>query len=66
MNIGDWLPVMATFSACWQTTITAIRICCGPRTLRASSIWLSDRPVMRALGLVEASKTGTHSPTTWR
>ena len=63
MNIGDWLPVMATFSACWQnnhhryphllrTTHDAAEFDFGYFTVR----------VMNALGLVKASKTGTHRP----
>jgi len=63
MNIGDWLPVMATFSACWQnnhhryphllrTTHDHTEFDFGYLTVRA----------MNALGLVKASKTGTHRP----
>jgi stearoyl-CoA desaturase (delta-9 desaturase) len=63
MNIGDWLPVMATFSACWQnnhhryphllrTTHDAAEFDFGYLTVR----------VMNALGLVEASSTGTRRP----
>jgi fatty-acid desaturase len=63
MNIGDWLPVMATFSACWQNnhhhyahllrlTHDAAEFDFGYRTVR----------VMGALGLVKPSKTGTNKP----
>jgi fatty-acid desaturase len=64
MNIGDWLPVMATFSACWQnnhhhyphllrTTHDSAEFDFGYITVR----------VMSALGLVKPSKTGTDKPT---
>ena len=63
MNIGDWLPVMATFSACWQnnhhhyphllrTTHDTAEFDFGYLTVRA----------MSALGLVRPSKTGTVRP----
>ncbi len=63
MNIGDWLPVMATFSACWQnnhhhyqhllrTSHDAAEFDFGYSTVR----------VMGALGLVSPSKTGTNRP----
>jgi fatty-acid desaturase len=63
MNIGDWLPVMATFSACWQNnhhhyahllrlTHDAAEFDFGYRTVR----------VMGGLGLVKPSKTGTNKP----
>lgn len=63
MNIGDWLPVMATFSACWQnnhhhyshllrTTHDPAEFDFGYLTVRA----------MHALGLVTPSKTGTNRP----
>lgn len=63
MNIGDWLPVMATFSACWQnnhhhhchllrTTHHPAEFDFGHLTVRA----------MGALGLVKPSKTGTDKP----
>jgi fatty-acid desaturase len=63
MNIGDWLPVMATFSACWQnnhhhypqllrTTHDAAEFDFGYFTVR----------VMSALGLVKPSKTGADKP----
>jgi len=63
MNIGDWLPVMATFSACWQNnhhhyahllrlTHDPAEFDFGYRTVR----------VMGALGLVKPSKTGTNKP----
>lgn len=63
MNIGDWLPVMATFSACWQnnhhhyahllrTTHAPGEFDFGYATVR----------VMGALGLVRPSKTGLNRP----
>ncbi|MDX2462342.1 MAG: fatty acid desaturase, partial [Gammaproteobacteria bacterium] len=63
MNIGDWLPVTATFSACWQnnhhhyphllrTSHDAGEYDFGYMTVRA----------MSALGLVKPSKTGTVKP----
>jgi stearoyl-CoA desaturase (delta-9 desaturase) len=63
MNIGDWLPVMATFSACWQNnhhhyahllrlTHDRAEFDFGYMTVR----------VMSVLGLVKPSKTGTNKP----
>jgi len=63
MNIGDWLPVMATFSACWQNnhhhyahllrlTHDSSEFDFGYRTVR----------LMSAIGLVKPSKTGTNKP----
>jgi len=63
MNIGDWLPVMSTFSACWQnnhhhyphllrTTHDPAEFDFGYMTVR----------IMSALGLVQPSKTGTDKP----
>ena len=63
MNIGDWLPVTATFSACWQnnhhhyphllrTSHDAAEYDFGYMTVRA----------MSAMGLVKPSKTGTVRP----
>ena len=63
MNIGDWLPVMATFSACWQNNHHYY-----PHLLRTTHDpaefdfgYLTVR-VMGALGLVKASNTGTLKP----
>lgn len=63
MNIGDWLPVMATFSACWQNNHHRY-----PHLLRTTHHdtefdfgYITVR-MMRALGLVTASRTGTHRP----
>ena len=63
MNIGDWLPVMATFSACWQNNHHHY-----PHLLRTTHDpaefdfgYITVR-VMSALGLVKPSKTGTHKP----
>ena len=63
MNIGDWLPVMATFSACWQnnhhhyphllrTTHDEAEFDFGYITVRT----------LGALGLVAPSRTGTNKP----
>jgi len=63
MNIGHWLPVTATFSACLQnnhhhypqllrTSHAATEIDFGYRTVR----------VMSALGLVRPSRTGAERP----
>jgi len=63
MNIGDWFPVMATFSACWQNNHHHY-----PHLLRTSHApgefdfgYMTVR-VMGALGLVKPSKTGTVKP----
>lgn len=63
MNIGDWLPVMATFSACWQNNHHHY-----PHLLRTTHDpaefdfgYLTVR-TMSALGLVEPSKTGKVRP----
>ena len=59
MNIGDWLPVMATFSACWQNNHHRY-----PHLLRTTHDpaefdfgYITVR-VMSALGLVKASTYG--------
>ncbi|RLA29951.1 MAG: hypothetical protein DRR11_14430 [Gammaproteobacteria bacterium] len=63
MNFGHWLPVMATFSACWQnnhhhyphllrTTHAAGEFDFGYITVR----------IMSAMGLVKASNTGKVRP----
>jgi len=63
MNIGDWLPVTATFSACWQNNHHHY-----PHLLRTTHApgefdfgYMTVR-VMGALGLVKPSKTGTVKP----
>ncbi len=63
MNIGDWLPVTATFSACLQnnhhhypqllrTSHAAAEFDFGYKTVR----------IMSALGLVKSSRTGADRP----
>jgi len=63
MNIGDWLPVAATFSACWQNNHHHY-----PHLLRTTHApgefdfgYMTVR-VMSRLGLVKPSKTGTVKP----
>jgi fatty-acid desaturase len=63
MNIGDWLPVTATFSACWQNNHHHY-----PNLLRTSHDsseydfgYITVR-AMSALGLVKPSRTGTIRP----
>ena len=63
MNIGDWLPVTATFSACWQNNHHHY-----PHLLRLSHDdaeydfgFLTVR-AMKRLGVVEASPTGARKP----
>jgi fatty-acid desaturase len=63
MNIGEWLPVMATFSACLQNNHHHY-----PHLLRLSHAdtefdfgFMTVR-LMSALGLVTPSKTGTVKP----
>jgi fatty-acid desaturase len=63
MNIGDWLPVMATFSACWQNNHHHYSHLL--RTTHASGEFdfgYSTVRMMSALGLVKPSKTGTDRP----
>jgi len=63
MNIGDWLPVMATFSACLQNNHHHY-----PRFLRTShdpsefDFGFMTVRVMKSLGLVKASSTGAVMP----
>ena len=63
MNIGEWLPVTATFSACWQNNHHHY-----PHLLRLShetaeyDFGFSTVRVMKRLGLVAASHTGTNVP----
>jgi len=63
MNIGDWLPVMATFSACWQNNHHhyphLLRTTHGPGEFDFG--YMTVR-VMRALGLVKPSVTGADQP----
>jgi len=63
MNIGEWLPVTATFSACLQNNHHHY-----PSLLRLSH---SDQEYdfgyqtikrMKSLGLVEATEKGKHIP----
>lgn len=63
MNIGDWLPVMATFSACFQNNHHHY-----PHLLRTShdpsefDFGFMTVRVMKSLGLVKASRTGGDMP----
>jgi stearoyl-CoA desaturase (delta-9 desaturase) len=63
MNIGDWLPVMATFSACWQNNHHhyphLLRTTHGPGEFDFG--YMTVR-VMSALGLVRPSRTGADKP----
>jgi stearoyl-CoA desaturase (delta-9 desaturase) len=63
MNFGHWLPVMATFSACWQNNHHHY-----PHMLRTTHApgefdfgYMTVR-VMSAMGLVKASNTGKVKP----
>lgn len=63
MNIGDWLPVIATFSACWQNNHHHY-----PHLLRLSheaseyDFGFHTVRAMKRLGLVDASSTGARVP----
>ena len=63
MNIGDWLPVMATFSACLQNNHHHY-----PHLLRTShdpsefDFGFMTVRIMKSLGLVKASRTGGDMP----
>jgi len=63
MNIGDWLPVVATFSACLQNNHHH-----SPQFLRLShedsefDFGFMTVKVMKALGLVKASNYGAVLP----
>jgi len=63
MNIGDWLPVMATFSACLQNNHHH-----SPGLLRLShedseyDFGFLTVKVMKALGLVRATTKGAEIP----
>ena len=63
MNIGDWLPVMATFSACWQNNHHhyphLLRTTRGPGEFDFG--YMTVR-VMGVLGLVKPSATGADQP----
>jgi stearoyl-CoA desaturase (delta-9 desaturase) len=63
MNIGEWLPVTATFSACLQNNHHH-----SPRLLRLShaegeyDFGFTTVRIMKALGLVRATSTGAELP----
>jgi fatty-acid desaturase len=63
VNIGDWLPVTATFSACWQNNHHHY-----PHLLRLThhpaeyDFGFATVRVMKMLGLVKASASGTRLP----
>lgn len=63
MNIGDWLPVMATFSACLQNNHHH-----APGFLRLSheesefDFGFTTVKIMKAMGLVRASNKGAELP----
>jgi fatty-acid desaturase len=63
MNIGDWLPVTATFSACLQNNHHHT-----PGFLRLShqeseyDFGFMAVKAMKALGLVKATRTGAEMP----
>jgi sn-1 stearoyl-lipid 9-desaturase len=63
MNIGDWLPVTATFSACLQNNHHH-----SPTFLRLShddaeyDLGFMAVKVMKGLGLVQATRTGAELP----
>ena len=63
MNIGDWLPVTATFSACLQNNHHH-----SPHFLRLShdeseyDFGFTTVKIMKALGLVEATRLGAEVP----
>jgi stearoyl-CoA desaturase (delta-9 desaturase) len=63
MNIGDWLPVVATFSACLQNNhhhyANLLRLSHDPSEF---DFGYQTVRVMGAMGLVKASKTGTYKP----
>jgi fatty-acid desaturase len=63
MNIGDWLPVMATFSACWQNNhhhyAHLLRLSHGPGEFDFG--YMTVR-VMGKLGLVKPTQTGLNKP----
>jgi stearoyl-CoA desaturase (delta-9 desaturase) len=63
MNIGEWFPVTATFSACLQNNHHHY-----PRLLRLShdeseyDFGFATIKLMKSLGLVEATKLGAYKP----
>jgi fatty-acid desaturase len=63
MNIGEWFPVTATFSACLQNNHHHY-----PRLLRLShddseyDFGFATVKLMKSLGLVEATKLGAYRP----
>jgi fatty-acid desaturase len=63
MNIGEWLPVTATFSACLQNNHHH-----SPHFLRLShdeseyDFGFTTVKIMKALGLVEATRQGADIP----
>jgi stearoyl-CoA desaturase (Delta-9 desaturase) len=63
MNIGDWLPVTATFSACWQNNHHH-----HPQFLRLThdeseyDFGLRTVRTLKALGVVKASPSGRRVP----
>jgi fatty-acid desaturase len=63
MNIGEWFPVTATFSACLQNNHHHY-----PRLLRLSHVeseydfGFATVKLMKSLGLVEATKLGAYVP----
>ena len=63
MNIGEWLPVTATFSACLQNNHHH-----SPRLLRLShdesehDFGFTTVKIMKALALVRATSTGAELP----
>lgn len=63
MNIGDWLPVTATFSACWQNNhhhyAHLLRTTHAPGEYDFGFMTVK---VLAALGLVKPSKTGRDRP----
>ena len=63
MNIGDWLPVMATFSACLQNNHHhyphLLRLSHDPSEFDFGFITVR---FMKSLGLVKASSTGADMP----
>jgi len=63
MNIGEWLPVMATFSACLQNNHHhyphLLRLSHSPKEFDFGFLTVQ---AMAALGLVKSSKTGCVKP----
>jgi stearoyl-CoA desaturase (delta-9 desaturase) len=63
VNIGDWLPVAATFSACWQNNHhhypQLLRLTHAPEEFDFGFVTVR---VMKTLGLVKASSSGMRMP----